>query len=380
MKKTFLIIANILVALNLFGQIKPNWMKVSTVTYSYAERKPLGSLYKNGYIYKESVYYKSVQGDSVLLRKASFSCSVDFKPGGIERTKTLDNVSYFIDYAGKIDDGRVIFPKDSIWFDDILKETNNDEFSKAKTKTVKTLEHLGNVKKKMHHYRKEFRLAKRYGRVGGYTFGYLSLNYAPCISYRATNINIAGFSSQNDLDARRLNERAVYGQVISGQAGFTVRAKHTFFAEYNTARFGFNTNRKVDWKTGLLNVPAPAGEYQYRYYRNGLGVGYNYSGYKSRINTVLESGLYYYFTKAFDGSQYDDGMTRIKVDGDVRSAGIQSNFFGLKAGLGFNIRCGYLAEIKFVPTVYYNLTAFNRGELATRFYNVGLCTGFAVRL
>ena len=340
MKKTFLIIANILVALNLFGQIKPNWMKVSTVTYSYAERKPLGSLYKNGYIYKESVYYKSVQGDSVLLRKASFSCSVDFKPGGIERTKTLDNVSYFIDYAGKIDDGRVIFPKDSIWFDDILKETNNDEFSKAKTKTVKTLEHLGNVKKKMHHYRKEFRLAKRYGRVGGYTFGYLSLNYAPCISYRATNINIAGFSSQNDLDARRLNERAVYGQVISGQAGFTVRAKHTFFAEYNTARFGFNTNRKVDWKTGLLNVPAPAGEYQYRYYRNGLGVGYNYSGYKSRINTVLESGLYYYFTKAFDGSQYDDGMTRIKVDGDVRSAGIQSNFFGLKAGLGFNIRCG----------------------------------------
>jgi len=380
MKRSFLIIANILIALSLFGQIKPSWTKVSTATYSYEKRGRLGCLFDTAYKYDETVLYKSVHTDSVLLRRITYRCVVTFLPDGIETVKMLDSINYYLDYNGSFDKGRITFPVSTVWFQDTLREMLSDNTKNKLPNTARSFEYVHDIKKKMHRYRKDFRLAKRYGKTNTHSFGYVGVNYAPCISYRSTNINVAGFSSQNGLDARRLNERAVYGQVISGQAGFTVHAKHTFFAEYNTARFGFNTNRKVDWKTGLPDITAPAGEYQYRYYRNGLGIGYNYSGYKGRINTVFESGLYYYFTKAFDGSQYDDGAARIKIDGDARTAGIQPNFFGLKAGWGFNIRCGYLAEIKFVPTVYYNLTAFNKGELATRFYNVGLSTGFAVRL
>jgi len=384
MKKSLLLIVVLFCAFNLIAQILPNWSRFDEVQYNYVKDHNWKSIFAglHPYTYEEKVLYRSATEDTQLVKVVTYSCVVTFQPHGIERVKTIIAINHYMDYMSSIVNGTVVFPRSHVEFIDTINDLLSDDASGgiAIGTRFRSFEPADNINAKGHQYRKDYRLKHRYARNNSYTFGYASVSYAPSIGFRSLSINTPQFSSTPGLDSRNRNERAIYAQVISVQVGGTFNRVNTFFIEGNTAVFGFNSIMAMNWKTGLDTIGIPNNNYHYRYYRSGLGIGYNYSGFKNLINPVFEAGLYCYFTKTFDRSQYDNGGTQIKIDQDLRDAGVQPNFVGFKTGIGLNVRCGYLSEVKFVPTLYYNLTAFSKGDIATRFYNVGLSVGFALRI
>ncbi len=253
-------------------------------------------------------------------------------------------------------------------------ESSADEKKTEGTSTKSITKHV-----QRHAFRKDYRIDRRIAESGSIRFGYLSMNYAPCVSFRAININAPQFSERQEVENRQLNERPTYGFMWNMQVGMTFRSTNTVFIELYKSSFGFSSDNAIDWQTGL-SEPGSMVAHKYRIFRDGIGIGYNYSGYKRLFNPVFESGVYYSFIREMgDGRSYDDGVDRIRNAKDMRASGIRPDFLGLKAGLGLNLRLGYLAEFKVVPTVYYNLSTFNSKQIATRLYNIGLATGVAIR-
>lgn len=210
---------------------------------------------------------------------------------------------------------------------------------------------------------------------------YFGANFVPAAAYRSTSINSAEYREAESIYTRDTTETAGYGQTFSIQLGYTFSTVHTLYAEFIHMRQGFMSTRVLDWRTSQDTAAQPT---RYRYYGNGVGLGYNYSGYRNVVNLEIDMGIYHLFS----GINYDGGVQiPDSIYSDVparkayiRSQGVRANMFGVKAGLGLNIRPEYRFEIRLVPTIYYNIIPTNLGgPVNTRLYNIGIAVGIAYR-
>lgn len=168
---------------------------------------------------------------------------------------------------------------------------------------------------------------------------------------RMVRVNRAEYAEDKPIKDRNKAEYAIASWGVNWGLGLNIKKSHTIAAEAFFLKEGFRSNAAVDWASGKMS--AGQGAYLDTEYR-GAGLSYYYLPNKF----LLQVGLFY--TRLHDATEFGEHVN-------------DEAWIG-KLAIGYSKRWGG-CNVFAGPAINYNFTAFNKQELMTRLFSVGLTAG-----
>lgn len=194
---------------------------------------------------------------------------------------------------------------------------------------------------------------------------YISAGIMPLLSNRQVLVNAPSFSNNDIINHSKYNESAIYGMGYNLKIGGRIKRRHIIFADVTYMNHGFKTTYdNIDPFTGNKDVLAKARSYDLNSLLFGLGYSYNNYIVKRILNYTAEISIY--------SSTDDNDLPTSVPSNNLR--------IGLKAATGISIKPNYRHDIKVMPTLLYDFTAFTKDAISTRFYSFGLMVSYGVSL
>lgn len=198
---------------------------------------------------------------------------------------------------------------------------------------------------------------------------YLGVSYIPSFSYRQVLVRKEIFMDYDALDKRKYDEsRLLTYANISGKIGWRMSKDHILYGEYGYLQQGFRTFRhSINWQNGfpIDSITEEKKPIKQKMNSHIIGIGYNYTPYDNEkyipyISFTTDIGLYCTL-----------GESNHLVE-TLNKNSLRINRIGTKIAAGISYAPHYCWNLKVMPTLVWDFSPIDRGELRTRLYNIGL--------